>query len=280
MWLIFSKVTGEVVLDKKNYKASRSTHKIFSFFPLLFHQYKFQFGNYVNIQNKILKQQVQHHCTWRSTAGVLGLQPVYFPRSSHDDPHCYQEEVQPQHSNFLMYTVGLWGNEGLGKWCHPMRLGRKITDWSWLNALHLLRGAWLRLKLGYERSSTEEHWLHLRTLGLLKGQFQEVQRYWDMRATERVMKPHMGNYLGDRSSVRPDRTSVRRAESMLPAFQEWKMTLQALYRLHAVSWLFTFRLFICFWERCQTEGFLPAKLSSLAACIPSQIAQVSAWTSM
>lgn len=52
--------------------------------------------------------------------------------------------------------------------------------------------------------------------------------------TEWVIRPNVGNLLGDRSSVRPDRSSVRRAASMLPVFQEWKMTLQALCYFHAV----------------------------------------------
>lgn len=50
----------------------------------------------------------------------------------------------------------------------------------------------------------------------------------DIKRTEWVMWPHAGNLPGDRSSDRPDRSSVRRAASMLPVFQEWKMTLHAV----------------------------------------------------
>lgn len=152
-----------------------------------------------------------------------------------------------------------------------MRLGKKTMGQSCLNALHALRetetevGLWVQLQRRALASSQD-----LGTPQRATSRSPKILR--DMKRTEWVMWLHVGNFLGDRSSVSPDRSSVRRAASMLPVFQEWKMTLQALCYFHAVPRLFTFRIFICFWECCQTEGTFPEKLSSLVVCIPSQIA--------
>lgn len=50
-----------------------------------------------------------------------------------------------------------------------------------------------------------------------KGNF---KKYRDTKRHARMMRPHVGNFLGDRISVRPDRSSVKSAETRLPSSQE------------------------------------------------------------
>lgn len=140
--------------------------------------------------------------------------------------HCYQEEVQPWHRSFLTDTIGLFGNAGLAK-LYPVRHGKKTMVQSCLNALHRLREteteAVLQVQLQRRAlASSQEPGTAQRAISRRPKILRDIKR------TEWVMWPHAGNLPGDRSSDRPDRSSVRRAASMLPVFQEWKMTLHAV----------------------------------------------------
>lgn len=132
----------------------------------------------------------------------------------------------PWHRSFLTYAIGLCGNVGLGK-LYPVRHRNKTMGQSCLNALHRLREteteAALQVQLQRRALATSQD------PGTAQRAISRRPKILkDIKRTEWVMWPHVGNLLGDRSSVRPDRSSVRRAASMLPIFQEWKMILQAL----------------------------------------------------
>lgn len=105
---------------------------------------------------------------------------------------------------------------------------------SCLNALHTLREteteAGLKVQLQSRAlASSQDTGTPQRAISRSPKTLRDIKR------TERVMWPHVGNLLGDRSSVRPDRSSVRRAASKMPGIKEWKMTLQALCYFHAAS---------------------------------------------
>lgn len=57
----------------------------------------------------------------------------------------------------------------------------------------------------------------------------------DTKRHKRMTRSHVGNFLGDRNSVRSDRSSVKSAETRLPSSQEWKMIF---FRLCAAFVLF------------------------------------------